>query len=60
MAKFTETDLRQQIKSASFSNAYLIYGEEGYLKEHYIYLLLTIADLAGSTGSIILLIPAFK
>lgn len=36
MAKFTETDLRQQIKSASFSNAYLIYGEEGYLKEHYI------------------------
>lgn len=36
MAKFTETELRQQIKSKEFSNAYLIYGEEDYLKEYYV------------------------
>ena len=36
MAKFKEADLREHIKSNHFFNAYLIYGEESYLKEHYI------------------------
>lgn len=39
MAKLNEAQLREQIKSGNFSNAYLIYGEESYLKEHYISLL---------------------
>ena len=36
MAKLNEAQLREQIKSGNFLNAYLIYGEESYLKEHYI------------------------
>lgn len=36
MAKLNEAQIKAQIKSGSFSNAYLIYGEESYLKEHYI------------------------
>lgn len=36
MAKLTESQLRNQIKTGSFENAYLIYGEESYLKEYYI------------------------
>ena len=36
MAKIDERELKQQIKSGDFSRAYLIYGEEDYLKEHYV------------------------
>lgn len=36
MSKLNEAQLKEQIKSNHFSNAYLIYGEESYLKEHYI------------------------
>lgn len=36
MAKIGEAQLRQQIKSKEFLNAYLIYGEESYLKEFYV------------------------
>lgn len=36
MSKLNESQLKEQIKSNHFSNAYLIYGEESYLKEHYI------------------------
>lgn len=36
MAKIGEKELRQQIKTGDFSNAYLIYGEESYLKEYYV------------------------
>ena len=36
MAKIGEKELKQQIKSGDFSRAYLIYGEEEYLKEHYV------------------------
>ncbi len=36
MAKIGEQELKQQIKAGLFSNAYLIYGEESYLKEHYV------------------------
>lgn len=36
MAKIGENEIKQQIKSNAFSNAYLIYGEENYLKEHYV------------------------
>lgn len=39
MARLNEQQLRLQIKEESFNNAYLIYGEESYLKEHYISLL---------------------
>lgn len=39
MAKMTEAELKAQIKSAEYSNAYLIYGQESYLKNHYINLL---------------------
>ncbi len=39
MAKITEAELKTQIKTANFSNAYLIFGQEGYLKNHYINLL---------------------
>ena len=37
MAKIGEQELKQQIKSGNFSNAYFIYGEESYLKEYYVY-----------------------
>lgn len=36
MAKLDEAGLKAQIKSADYSNAYLIYGEESYLKEFYL------------------------
>lgn len=39
MAKIDEAQLKQQIKSGEFSNAYFIYGEEAYLKEYYVGLL---------------------
>lgn len=36
MAKIGEIELKAQIKNEEFSNAYLIYGEESYLKEFYV------------------------
>lgn len=36
MAKLNEQGIKEQIKTSSFSNAYLIYGEESYLKDFYI------------------------
>ena len=36
MAEIGEQQLRKQIKENSFENAYLIYGEESYLKEYYV------------------------
>lgn len=36
MAKLNEQGIKEQIKNSAFSNAYLIYGEEGYLKDFYI------------------------
>lgn len=36
MAKIGETELKAQLKSGGLSNVYLIYGEESYLKEHYV------------------------
>ncbi|MDD6728468.1 MAG: DNA polymerase III subunit delta [Eubacteriales bacterium] len=36
MAKFGESELRKQIKSGEYENAYLFYGEESYLKEFYV------------------------
>lgn len=35
MAQFIEETLKKQIKSGEFSRVYLIYGNEGYLKQHY-------------------------
>ena len=39
MAKINEAELKKQIKSAQYENAYLIYGVEGYLKNFYVNLL---------------------
>lgn len=36
MAKIGEQEIKNQIKQKEFSNAYLIYGEESYLKEFYV------------------------
>lgn len=36
MAAITETELKKQISSGTFSGAYLIYGDESYLKQHYV------------------------
>ena len=36
MARLNEAQLKVQIKNGDILNAYLIYGEESYLKEHYI------------------------
>lgn len=36
MAKIGEAELKAHLKNNSFSNAYLIYGDEAYLKEFYI------------------------
>jgi DNA polymerase-3 subunit delta len=36
LAKIKELQLKEQIKTGNFSNAYFIYGEESYLKEHYV------------------------
>lgn len=35
MALFNEDALKKQIKSGEFSRIYFIYGNEGYLKQHY-------------------------
>lgn len=35
MAQFNEDALKKQIKSAEFARVYFIYGDEGYLKQHY-------------------------
>ena len=35
MAQFTEETLKKQIKSGEFMRVYIIYGNEGYLKQHY-------------------------
>lgn len=35
MALFTEEELKKQIKAADFQRAYFIYGNDGYLKQHY-------------------------
>lgn len=35
MAQLTEETLKKQIKSEAFSRVYLVYGNEGYLKQHY-------------------------
>lgn len=36
MGRIDEKELKRQIKDGDFSRAYFIYGEEGYLKEHYV------------------------
>ena len=36
MAKIGETELKNRIKSGDFSPIYMLYGEESYLKEHYV------------------------
>lgn len=36
MAKIGETELKNRIKNGDFSPIYMIYGEESYLKEHYV------------------------
>lgn len=36
MGAITEQQLKQQIKTGGLSRLYLVYGEEGYLKEHYV------------------------
>ena len=35
MAKITESELKNQIKTASFSPIYILYGDEDYLVRHY-------------------------
>ena len=35
MSQIDEATLKNQIKERKFSNAYLIYGNEPYLKQHY-------------------------
>ena len=35
MAQFNEDALKKQIKSGEFQRVYFIYGNEGYLKQHY-------------------------
>lgn len=39
MAAMNEKQLKDEIKNKSFSNVYFFYGEEHYLKEHYVNLL---------------------
>lgn len=36
MPAIGEQELKKAISSAQFSNVYLLYGEEGYLKQHYV------------------------
>ncbi len=36
MSAITESDLKKQIRSNEFDNLYFIYGNEGYLKKHYL------------------------
>ena len=35
MAQFNEETLKKQIKNGEFSRVYILYGNEGYLKQHY-------------------------
>ena len=35
MPKINESELKREIKAGNFKNAYLLYGEESYLKEYY-------------------------
>lgn len=35
MPELNEAALKQQLKDGAFSNAYLLYGDENYLKQHY-------------------------
>ncbi len=35
MPRINESELKKEIKSGEFKNAYLLYGEESYLKEYY-------------------------
>ena len=35
MSLITESDIKNQIKSGEFSNLYIVYGNEPYLKQHY-------------------------
>ncbi len=35
MAQFTEETLKKHIKNGEFAGVYIIYGNEGYLKQHY-------------------------
>ncbi len=39
MAQFNEETLKKQIKAGEFSRVYIMYGNEGYLKQHYVNLL---------------------
>ena len=39
MATFLEDDLKRQIKERNFKTLYLIYGDENYLKQHYVNLI---------------------
>lgn len=39
MAQLDENELKSQIKEGAFSNSYLIYGNEPYLKQHYVNLI---------------------
>lgn len=39
MAKIGEIELKNQIRAGEFSNVYMFYGEESYLKEYYVSLL---------------------
>lgn len=36
MARITETQLKAQLSSGEYESAYFIYGDESYLKEHYV------------------------
>ncbi len=36
MARINEKELKEQIKTGSFSNVYFIYGDESYLKDFYV------------------------
>ena len=36
LAILTEDDLKRQIREKNFKNAYFIYGNEHYLKQHYV------------------------
>ena len=38
-SEITEDDLKRQIKERNFKTLYLIYGDENYLKQHYVSLI---------------------
>jgi len=39
MALFTEDELKKQIREKDFKNVYLVYGNENFLKQHYVNLI---------------------